>query len=176
MSRFLCSIVWLGCVAAAVPAAARHLELTASVRQPEQLAAFYSARGFTPEAVAAITRACFVTIGIYNHGPGVVWLEPARWRFETLEGAPVQRIDRESWESTWERLGLPLAARATFGWTQLPESRDLQPGEPVGGNVALMPPAGPFRLIARFRTGERGEGEPIELRVEGLSCPREAAP
>ncbi len=168
------SVLLLGCA----PASAQPSPLAFSVspRTPEQLAAFYGARGFPPEAVAAITRSCFLTVGIVNQSREVLWLEPSRWRFETAQGQVVRRITREEWEQTWEALGLPLAQRATFGWTQLPEVRDLQPGEPVGGNVAVQPPAGALRLVARFRTGAHGEGAPIELTVEGLSCPTEPAP
>ncbi|MEO1766217.1 hypothetical protein [Thiobacter aerophilum] len=147
------------------------LEFSISPRTPEQLMAFYAARGFPPAAVEVIAASCFLTVGIVNHGRDVVWLEPARWRFETLDGRPVRRLAREEWEARFERLAVPLAPRATFGWTQLPESRDLQPGEPVGGNVAVEPPAGPFRLIARFRTGADGNGPPLKLRVEPLTCP-----
>jgi hypothetical protein len=152
------------------------LEFSVSVRQPEQLAAFYSARGLPPAAIDRITATCFVTVGIHNRSAGVVWLELANWRFETEAGQPVARMTREAWDQTWEQLNVPLAGRATFGWTQLPESRDLQAGEPVGGNVALVAPAGPFHLVARFRTGADGGGEPITLRVEHLVCPRGSQP
>jgi hypothetical protein len=147
------------------------LNFSVSVRTPEQLAAFYSARGFAPETVALISRACFLTVGLTNTRQEVVWLVPARWRFETMDGHPVRRIARADWEAAFAAAGVPLAHRATFGWTQLPESRDLHPGEPVGGNVTVEPPAKPLRLIAVFPTGEDGEGPPIELRVENLSCP-----
>lgn len=162
---------------AGFPARAAHLgqddlEFSLSPRTPEQLVAFYTARGFAPEAARMIAASCFLTVGIVNHGKDVVWLEPARWRFETLDGRPLRRIAREEWEERFERLAVPLAQRATFGWTQLPESRDLQPGEPVGGNVALEAAPEPFRVIARFRTGADGNGPPLELRVDRVVCPR----
>lgn len=152
------------------------LEFSASARQPEQLAAFYSARGFPRAAIDQITANCFLTVGIHNRSGDVVWLELANWRFETGSGQPVARVTREQWDASWERLNVPLASRATFGWTQLPERRDLQPGEPVGGNIALVSPGEPFRLIARFRTGKDGGGKPIELRVDHLVCPTAAQP
>lgn len=147
-----------------------------SVRTQEQIAAFYSARGFSPPAIEALTRVCFLTVGMMNRSDDVIWLEPSRWRLETENGQPMRRIPREEWEQTWQALGLPLAQRATFGWTQLPEVRDLQPGEPVAGNITVEPPARAFRLVASFRTGANGEGAPIELTVDGLSCPMEPAP
>ena len=64
-----------------------------------------------------------------------------------------------------------MANRATFGWTQLPEVRDLRPSEPVGGNVALLPPPGRFRLEARFATGVHKQGKEIVVILDDLSCP-----
>jgi hypothetical protein len=164
-------------VAWAAAAAAREdaLRFSVSVRQPEQLAAFYSARGFPPEAVAAITRVCFVTVGIVNESQDVVWVVPSEWRFESDDGRKLTRVTREDWERLWQTIDLAPGRRATFGWTLLPEARDLQPSEPVGGNVTLLPPsastARPFRLTARLRTGAHGEGEPIVIERQGLVCP-----
>ena len=147
------------------------IEFSVAVPQPEQMVAFYSARGFPPAAIEEIRRTCYLGVGLFNKSDKVVWLELANWRIEDESGRPVRRITREQWDKTWERLGVPPASRATFGWTQLPESRDLQPQEPVGGNLAVVSPNKPFKLIARFRTGADGKGEPIEVRVDKLQCP-----
>lgn len=140
-------------------------------RTPEQVAAFYEARHFPPDAVAALARVCLLTVTIHNRSQTVVWLEPARWRLRAQEGGEVRRLDRAHWTALWERIGLPAAQRATFGWTQLPETRDLRPGEPVGGNVVVEPPAGPFSLEARFTTGADRRGPPIVARFDHLRCP-----
>jgi hypothetical protein len=100
----------------------------------------------------------------------VVWLEPSRWRFVDAGGRGIRHLDRAYWARRWETLAVPAASRATFGWTQLPESRDLLPGEPVGGNVVIEPPAGPFRLELRFATGADKRGPELRAVVEGLSC------
>jgi hypothetical protein len=146
------------------------VELRVSPRTPEQITAFYSARGFPPEAVQIIARACFLGVGIHDQRPDTLGLELSNWRFTDAAGHEVRRITRPEWDARWQALDVPLAARSTFGWTQLPESRDLQPGEPVGGNVAVEPPAGEFSLSARFRTGS---GEVLEITVPGLRCPRD---
>lgn len=150
--------------------AAKGLEFSISVRQPEQLAAFYSARGFPQSAIDRITATCFLTVGIRNGSGDVAWLELGNWAFTDEAGRPVARITREEWESAWQRLDVPLASRATFGWTQLPERRDLQPDETIGGNVAVQAPSGAFALVARFRTGRAGTGKPIEVRADHLNC------
>jgi hypothetical protein len=139
-------------------------------RTPEQVAAFYEARGFPRAAIAALTQTCFVTVSFHNRRDDVVWLEPSRWRFVDEQGREVKRRDRAYWNALWEKLGMPMANRATFGWTQLPEVRDLRPFEPVGGNVALLPPSGRFRLEARFATGAHKQGKDITVTLDNLSC------
>lgn len=145
---------------------------SASARTPEQMRAFYAARGFPESMIREITATCFVTAGVLNRRDDVLFLELAQWRFTDAAGKPVQRVERAVWDRKWAALNAPLASRATFGWTQLPESRDLQPGEPVGGNVALVAPSGPFVLHASFRTAS---GRQIEMSVPDLTCPREGA-
>ena len=146
------------------------VEITVAARTPEQTRAFYEARGFTPDALRELAGACFMTIGVHNGRNGTVWLEPATWRFVTDDGQPVRQIGREHWEARWQALGVPAAARAAFGWTQLPVSRDLQPGEPVGGNLAVVPQNRPFTLEAVFALGERREQGTLRLRVPRLRC------
>ena len=142
-----------------------------SSRTPDQLVAFYSARGFPANALQYLTRRCFLTIGIRNRRQDVVWLELTKWRFIDAQGREVQRIRRNDWDQRWKEINLPKPARAAFGWTQLPESRDLQPDEPIGGNVALLPPQGSFTLQANFRIGHAKNGRVVSVRVPDLTCP-----
>lgn len=147
-------------------------EFSIAVRPVEGTMAFYAARGFPRDMVRAIAGTCFVGVGIRNEREDVLWLELEHWRFSDAAGREVKRITRPEWDARWEGLGAPLAARATFDWTQLPESRDLQPGEPVGGNVALETPGGEFALTALFRTGT---GETFQIQAPGLRCKPEGA-
>lgn len=149
------------------------LDFYISARTPEQINAFYSARGLPLIAVQAIAQSCFLTVGLHNRGADTVWLNLAAWRFSDASGRELKRISLEEWRARLRALQAPLAAQATFGWTQLPEMRDMQPDETVGGNVPLVPPPGTFTLTARFPTGAAGTGKPIEIRVPGLSCPRD---
>ncbi len=146
--------------------------LSIGMRHAEGVGAFYAARGFPKTMLEAIGQTCFVGVGLYNERRDTLWLELANWRFTAADGRPVRRITRPEWDARWQAMNAPYAARATFDWTQLPESRDLQPGEPVGGNVAMLAPAGEFSLTARFRTGS---GEVLEVTVPGLRC-QEAGP
>lgn len=148
------------------------LDFYISARTPEQTSAFYSARGLPLAAVQEIAKACFLTVGVHNRSADIVWLKLAAWRFADARGHAVARIHRAEWNARWRALQAPPGAQATFGWTQLPESRDLQPDETAGGNVPVVPPQGEFTLIAQFPTGAAGTGKPIEIVVPNLSCPR----
>lgn len=152
------------------------LDFSVSVRTPEQTNAFYAARGLPPRAVQEIANACFLTVSLHNRRADILWLDLAAWDFADANGHQVARISRSQWAARWRSLHVPLAAQSTFGWTQLPETRDMQPDESVGGNVPIAPPAGKFTLTARFRTGMKGTGKPVEIKFPGLSCPHEGAP
>jgi len=149
------------------------LDFYLSIRTPEQTNAFYSARGLPLIAVQEIAKSCFLTVGLHNRSTDTIWLDLATWRFTDANGRAITRISLPEWTARWQALQVPLAAQATFGWTQLPETRDMQPDETVGGNVPVVPPQGEFTLIARFPTGAAGKGKPIEISVRGLSCPRD---
>jgi hypothetical protein len=139
---------------------------------PDQMAAFYEARGFPPGAIERLRQTCFVMAHVENRGDKVIWLELKNWHFLTTQGE-VHRLDRSYWEHVWDEIGLPQANRSTFGWTQLPVERDLQPGEPVGGNVILPATDGPFTLQADFLTGKDRRAGMISVRFENLRCAKD---
>jgi hypothetical protein len=147
------------------------VSISVAPRTPAQVATFFEARGFPEAALARLRAVCFLTVTIHNRSTDVAWLELDRWRLVEATGAERPRRSRAHWERIWEELDLPQARRATFGWTQLPESRDLQPGESVGGNIAMVPPAGEFTLEARFATGAHKDGKELRIRRAQLSCP-----
>ena len=136
---------------------------------PEQMAAFYEARGFTPAAIERIRATCFITVHIDNKSNTVLWLETANWRI-TADGKPVKRLGRNYWNAVWEDIGLPQASRSTFGWTQLPETRDLQPAEPVGGNIVLPRDGRPYTIEAGFFTGKNKRNGMVHVKFENLQC------
>jgi hypothetical protein len=137
---------------------------------PEQMAAFYEARGFTPAAIEHIRQTCFITVHIDNKSDTVLWLETANWRIRA-DGKPVTRLGRDYWNGVWEDIGLPQASRSTFGWTRLPEVRDLQPTEPVGGNIVLPRDGRTFTIEADFLTGQDKRQGMVSVTFENLQCP-----
>ena len=142
-------------------------------RTPAQMAAFYEARGFSTAAIEKIKATCFVTVHIENHSQRVIWMEPRTWKFSS-KGRPLQRLDSDYWDRQWDEIGLQQASRSTFGWTQLPAVRDLQPDEPVGGNVVFPGTTDSFDIEAYLPTGQDRRGKPIEVRFENVSCKRAA--
>jgi hypothetical protein len=146
------------------------ITISISVRTPDQIQAFYTGRGFPEAAIAELASKCLLTIGVRNHRKDIVWMEPAKWQFITVHGVNVSRISRDAWDQRWTELNIPLASRATFGWTQLPESRDLYPDETAGGNIAIQPPAEPFTATATFDTGTDRSGSPVKFKSAPLTC------
>ena len=138
----------------------------------EQIAAFYEARGFSKAALELIGNACFVTVHIENKSERVIWLETANWHLSSNNLA-LERLGKDYWDTRWDEINLPLANRATFGWTQLPVRRDLQPDEPVGGNIVLKGDIRKFNLEARFLTGRDKRGDMLEVRFQDVECPEE---
>jgi len=140
-------------------------------RTPEQMAAFYEARGFPDDAIARIRKTCFVTVHIENKSRSVIWLEQKNWRI-TSNSKPLPRLSSDYWDAQWDDIDLPLAKRSTFGWTQLPLVRDLQPDEPVGGNVVFPGTTDSFDLEAPFYVGEDKRNGMLVIRFENVQCPQ----
>lgn len=145
------------------------IRLSVSARTPGQLRAFYSARGLPENAVEEIAQTCFITVGVHNSRNETVWLDLKQWQFVTASAAALNRISPADWRARWARLNVPRASQSTFGWTQLPEVRDLQPDETVGGNIPLVTSAQEFTLMARFPLGDEKD-RVLEISVPHLRC------
>lgn len=139
-------------------------------RTPDQLAAFYTGRGFNQASIDEINKTCFVFGMVDNKTYDRLWLSLDDWNFYTADGKPLKRYKRDDWKKIWQQTGLSQAHQSTFGWTQLPENRDLRMHEYVGGNVAVEWHDEPFTLEATFRTGADKSGEPRTITVENLTC------
>jgi len=138
-------------------------------RSPKQIAAFYEGRGFSHEAIDEIEKYCSIAVIVKNKTSDVLWLELDNWQF-TSKGKQVSRINRDYWKKLWEKTNLPQAHRATFGWTLMPEARDLQKDEGVGGSIPLPMLTEPFSITARFSTGENKGGNIKTVTVENITC------
>lgn len=145
------------------------LSLRLRPRTPEQVAAFYEARGFPQPMIDLIREQCFVTVGIHNKTGGILWHDLGRWRFIKPAGE-IRRLDRNWWNRQWQAMEAPMPSRSTFRWTLLPEKLDFRPDEAEGGNITLPRSGDTFTLEAWFRVGTEGQGEDVLVRVENLRC------
>ena len=145
------------------------LRLRFMPRSPQQIRAFYEARGFPPAALAELAATCFITVGIRNRSRQVLWHDLKDWRF-TRKGKPLARLLRSHWQRRWEELGIRAGLRATFRWTLLPETLDFQPDEGEGGNIILPRGDGPIRIEAVFHTGPHGTGETLRIETGDIPC------
>ncbi len=148
----------------------KNMTVVIGSRTPDQLAAFYTGRGFDQASIDAITKTCFVFGMVKNKTYDLLWLTLDDWKFFAADGSQIKRIKRQDWTKIWQRTGLSPAHQSTFGWTQLPESRDLRQHESVGGNVIVEWQDKPFKVIANFHTDKNKSGKPLSITVENLTC------
>lgn len=148
------------------------ISMRIALRTPTQLSAFYQGREFNQAAIDEILKTCFITPIIKNKRLEVLWLDLDQWRF-SVEGQPIRRIKRDYWPERWEKAELPQAQQSTFGWTLMPEIRDLRLDESVGGSVVIPLQSHPFTLTARFPTGADRQGKRKTVVFEGLTCASE---
>lgn len=143
--------------------------LSLKPRTPQQMAAFYTGRGFSASMIELLKRQCFITVFIKNKGRDILWLDLAQWQFANPDG-PLTRAHRDQWKRTWQKMHIPLAHQSTFRWTLLPEILDFQPDEREGGNLVLPRLGKPLRIIAHFPTGADRSGPPLTLDIGPLEC------
>lgn len=144
------------------------IRIEVRLQRPENMAAFYEARGFSTAGIKLVASKCFITIGMLNKGFPVLWLEPARWSIVT-QNQTIKRYPMSYWQQQFDNIALPDANRAAFRWTQLPEQRDLRIDEPVGGNITLPPLTEKFTLIMEFDVG-RDRTERYQKKFPDLHC------
>lgn len=145
------------------------LDVQLAPRTPQQMAAFYEARGFSHEMIDSLNEHCFITVSIHNKSVDVIWLDLNEWQFRNADGV-VPREDRTYWHERWTRMQIPLAHQSTFRWTLLPEQLDYRPGEYEGGNITLPRLGKPMTITAQFYPDEQRNGTPIVVRFDSVQC------
>lgn len=139
------------------------------IRTTDQLSGFYLAREFPQEAINKILKTCFITPVIHNNKFEALHIEPDSWVFIT-DNKPVERIKRDYWKKIWTDIGLSPAHQATFGWTLMPETRDLRFDEGAGGSIAIPLQTNSFTLKASFRTGMKKDGKIKTVTFRDIAC------
>lgn len=140
-------------------------------RTPNQMAAFYEARGFPPFAVDVIKKTCFITVGLRNNSDTIVWFDLSNWHFTTAKGE-LKRILRTDWQAHWNTLGLAQRFQSTFRWTLAPEQLDYRPHEREGGNLTLPRTAEPITITGEIYVGKQ-KNRLYEVKFENIYCARD---
>lgn len=157
------------CAADHLSVTTNQLSVRLTPRTPQQMAAFYEARGFSRDMVNLLNQHCFITVSVGNKSTGVIWLDLMQWRFENADGVVI-REDRSYWRERWAALQIPMAHQSTFRWTLLPEQLDFRPGEYEGGNIILPRLDKSMTITARFDTGEQRDGTLIQISFKNVAC------
>ena len=152
-----------------VPGQPEALKVRLQPRSPEQMTAFYEARGFPVAMLKPLAKTCYITVGIRNNSDDTVWLDLSLWQFSAGD-KPLHRYHRREWLQRWQTMGMPLRFQSTFRWTLIPELLDYQPGEEEGGNIILQRTNKPIHITAVFPTGQDKSGNPVKLTFDNIRC------
>ena len=142
-------------------------------RTPNQIAAFYEARGFPDDAVNTLKQLCFITVGFRNKSDRIIWHDLRKWEIRNAQG-PITRYAREYWPGYWRQNNLAQRFQSTFRWTLMPEQLDFRPAEAEGGNIILPRIDGSFEVQAQFTIGERDAKKVVEVTIDKLYCAEDA--
>ena len=137
-------------------------------RTPNQIAAFYTGRGFPQFAIDEVRKLCFITVGLRNKSEELIWLDLSHWRFRTSEGE-LKRYLRPALKQRWQKLGLEKRFQSTFRWTLMPEQLDFRPYEGEGGNLILPRTDKAITLEATIAAG-KDKSKIYEIKIENIRC------
>jgi hypothetical protein len=177
-------LLLISCLSAAVLASDPHVEpinvtgnrfennilrIRLAPRTPNQIAAFYEARGFPSFAIDEVRKVCFITVGLANKSDMKLYHDLKQWHFTDSKG-PVQRLLRPYWTERWNQLGLAKRFQSTFRWTLLPENLDFYPQEGEGGNLIFPRTGRSITIQARIRAGEPGKQVIYQITFNNVNC------
>jgi len=150
----------------------KNIKMRIITRSPKQIAAFYEGREFNKAAIKETNHFCFPAVIVINKTSDTLWLNLENWTFLNNE-KPIKRIKRNYWKKRWQAINLSNSHQSTFGWTLMPEIRDLRVDEGVGGSIPIEMQSHPFTLHARFKTGQDKQGPEISVIMHNIPCPKD---
>lgn len=151
---------------APLSAEAHGVSLSVTPLTRSQGTAFFVARGFAPDQIAAYAHTCGFSFSFENRERTALRFRLADWSAEA-GGHVLRFVPSSRWEEEWERLGVTRPARIAFRWAQFPDAHEFARGDWIMGMATLAQrPAGEFRLVARFADG----GTTFELPIDNVAC------
>ena len=134
---------------------------------PDQVRAFYVARGFDLADADVFADACvYMTVLRNDTAPGEIDFRLSDWEVRHNEEVrPLPPLD--DWLAQWTARGVPDSARLAFRWAQFPSEQTYAPGEWNQGMLATgLPPGSRFDLIARWRIAD----QTYEVKLDDVHC------
>lgn len=134
---------------------------------PDQVRAFYVARGFDLDDADVFAEACvYMTVLRNDTAPGELDFRLSDWELEH-KGETRAIPPLGDWLARWEARGVPDSARLAFRWAQFPAEQSYAPGEWNQGMLATgLPPGSRFDLIARWTIAD----QTYEGRLDDVRC------
>jgi hypothetical protein len=134
---------------------------------PDQIRAFYVARGFDLADADVFAEACvYMTVLRNDTAPGELDFRLSDW--EVQHNEEVRALPPlDDWLAQWEARGVPDSARLAFRWSQFPSEQSYAPGEWNQGMLATgLPPGSRFDLIARWTIAD----QTYQGRLDDVRC------
>lgn len=141
---------------------------------PAQIGSFYEGREFSKAAIEKLTAVCYVAVIVKNKTDDILWLDLDAWEFSQGEKIFIP-LSRDYWQQQWDAIDLNKAHRATFGWTLMPQLRNLYPDEGVGGRISMPVQLKPFSVTLNFPTGNNKQGKLKSFTINNLVCKQDVA-
>jgi hypothetical protein len=145
----------------------RGIQVRLTQINPDQVRAFYQARGFTPEQAEDYASSCVFMTVVRNISAIPIEHRLADWRYVTDDGRERTIRSKTEWDQTWISRGVAESARIAFSWAQFPATQTFYAGDWNQGMTTYQLPRGSrFNLIVRWRAGQVGR----ETTLENVRC------
>lgn len=174
-----CLVVFLGCATGAFVANAADgilwlhhaqrgpITFSANPQGQDARVAFFTARGFTAEAIHPYAQRCGFSVAMKNDGHAAIHTHLADWRAIDATGRQIAFSLPEDWDQEWAKAEVPQPARIAFRWAQFQSENHFAPGDWIMGMVTLASePLAPFQLIAPYHDDQGVQ----EIVLDALTC------
>ncbi|QKK11804.1 MAG: hypothetical protein HND59_09620 [Pseudomonadota bacterium] len=128
--------------------------------QPNQVRAFYIARGFSAEQAESLAVTCLMQMIVRNAQPTgaqPIQLPLAHWGVHTAAGRQPLRLTGD-WDTLWDAQGTAPEARLAFRWALFPVDQTFHPGDGNWGMITTGLAVGTrFDLLMQWMRGAQTE-------------------
>lgn len=142
-------------------------------RLPDQTRAYFSGRGFKPDAVKIIADRCiFQTVYTNissNEQKRVIDHDIHEWQYY-YKGKSFRMKPREDWKPFWQDQGVAQAQIVAFEWSLFPSRQIFKPGDYNWGmSVFEVPHGASFDLELNWKV----DGKPQTATMKNVTCAKD---